>query len=357
MPAKTAVLLSASKIAYTVELFRIKECVTALKGCEGLTALGRSWLAFYVALVREGYEQVKAPMGAITHAQSLAFGYTNSKSSAFRAHNELEKHGFIKRHTHRAGEDSKRSVIDIIIDRFTYWTQRPFNNVLPLPTNTYTAPRVSMRHTDYLTSYSPKLQTTDPDSLISNSYKSKSHANNKKPKTGFDSWVDPRLFTIGVVLKADSEPARKSIYKLASEILAGKVKNSPLDFDHWPTGKWQNMLHPEREHIARREFIPALKGAHKMPKPDQRVSKLIENAVSTLDVPKQLAYKLVKPPPPPEPPPLVQSLDDDDLAVLRAAQARLDYRKEREAEADKVEDTEHKALVERKNEEIACSDN
>ena len=98
-------------IVYVKDLFKIQFCTTALKGCESLSALGRMWLAFYIALVRDGKEQIRAPMDAIAHAQWLAFGgHAKSKRSAQRAHKELEQAGFIKRRNPRTGANSKLSI-------------------------------------------------------------------------------------------------------------------------------------------------------------------------------------------------------------------------------------------------------
>lgn len=346
--------VSKHQIAYENDLFRIERCELALKGCESLTFLGKSWLAYFIGLVRLNYNQIKASIGALNHAQRIAVGYSNSRSSAFRALKELEREGFIRRHKLRVGRDCRGVVIDLHHERFTYWTQQRNFNVLPLRTKSQVSPCVSTRHPDDVTNNSSMLGTTDPEALVSNSSGSNKHTNNKTPETKLDLWVDPRLYTVGLLLKKSPRPDAKLVYKRARAALADQISCPGLELDHWTPERWYSMTHNEREYHALHTLLPAITGAKKMPKIDRRVSKVVEHISKSCERPAELdeaVYKLIgKPEDAPAEQPakeLVSTLDEDELTVLKAANSRLKYKRDREQGDKKAEHEDHKQQIEK----------
>lgn len=347
-PGLAQVSNNAPKIARKSDLFKITHCRTSLKGCEGLSRLGRFWLAYYVELVLRDYEEIQAPMGAICHAQWLAVGHTASLSSAYRAHNELEKHGFIKRVQCRLGKDSKLSIIEIIHERFKFWINCYSKNSPNSKSGEVSDKTLHMSkcETYEFTSNPSKLQTSNPDSLSLNCNKSKKHAKNEKPKTKFDSWTNPVLYTIGVVLRADRDRDGRRLYSLARSILVGK--NQCLDLREWTPDRWWTMTHSEREYCARTLILPQLKQVGKMPKPDKRIEEVIQAITGRYERPKELdsaVERLLGARTSSEAPPLeysedmsraIQAIDADELAVLKAAKARIEYRRAQEKQREKL---------------------
>ena len=345
--------VSSCRIAYVNDLFSIQPCELALKGCGSLSFLARTWLAYFIALVRLDYNQIKAPVGALAHAQWLAVaGYSRSRSSAFRALKELEQAGFIHRHKLRVGRDCRGLVIDLNHDRFTYWTQERKLNVLPLRTMSQVSPCVSTRHPDYVTNNSHMLHTTKSDDLSFNSSRSNKHTKPENQETLFDSWSDPRLYTIGIVLKQTAPPDRKFIYKRARAVLGGLIECPALDLAHWTPDQWWTMTHAEREHYALTTLLPAIRGANAMPKPDKRVVEVVKQLAEACDRPKELdeaVYKLIREVEPDEPSEVVSTLDDEDLAVLKAANNRAQHRRERYQDTKRAEHAEHKEQLEKQS--------
>lgn len=303
--------IQINRTAYHADLFQIEFCTVATRGSAGLSPLARSYLSFLLALVRLGYSQIKAPLAVIAAAQFRAFGYTKSRRSAQRAIDELSKHGFIHRPALRINYDSKLSVININIDRFSFWTKNPKKPTLS--SKNLHAPNLP---TDKLTSNPKNLQIVDPMVLSSNSLKSKINAKNKKAKTNFDSWQDPRFYTVRLVLAVD-RPAQAAL--IESRARAFFAKNSTGH--KWTAQNWQTLTYSEREYIARHELIPEIQS---------NALQAAPNALQTL-----IDCLVHRPEPTPEPAPLAPEspikepseptpiiLSDFELSILTAAKKR-----------------------------------
>lgn len=345
--SETARQESDRRTAYINDLYAIQRVEIALKGCEALTYLARTYLAYYIGLVRRGHHQIRAPIGAIIHAQWLATGYSNSTSSYHRARRELEKAGFIRVHTHRTGPDSKRSVIDLDHSRFTYWTQKRSFNVLPLRTVSDKHSQVSERHLDDVTNNFGMLHNSDPESLGFNSNKSNCRTKKQTMGSSDNIRVDPRLYTIRHVLRQTKARDWRLVGRRAEQAVEGKIKVAGLELDYWTEARWFEMSWPEREFHALKALIPALRGNKPMPKPDERVKQVLKTTLESFERPSELdeqVYKLIGRPdeqldeePPVE---IVQAIDDDELAILKAANSRTEYKRDREREAAELAQAE-----------------
>lgn len=306
-----------------------------LQGAQGLSRAARSFLAWYLSLVRMGFETVKAPMGAITDCQFRASGHTTSESTAYRAHRELENHGYISRRKFRGGE--RLTIVDIHVERFQYWLQRDKkcdNNL-----------HLSKSQTYPVTSTPAKLQTTNSLFRSFNSNRSKNHTkpqmdrtesvtpppSQPKRETGSadpSRWKHhPVVYSCLKVLANDRD--RWSILqKVKRSIDAGDgVVNQVYTRDYW-----LQLPHTHREHIAKTEIIPSFRGGTMEQPREQSIDKLIAQLCSNKTTERrtksteQYGERVVvseygkKPE-------LKPILDGDDLKILEAAKRRANLRR------------------------------
>jgi hypothetical protein len=365
------------RLASTGDLDRIEYCCSVgLKGTQGLGRLARVWLAYYLTLVRLGYARIEAPMGAICASQWRACGDTSSQRSAYRAHAELERHGFITRKTLRIGRSTVGSKISINVERFDFWL-RGKTVVGASSTVSHVSPALPTCHSDKVSSSSPKLQTNDPEDFVfisSSDLKSKNRASledssrgergagrySKKireqegsGKRGAGSGeanekksrrkgaMNGILYSLGLVLQAD-RPADQSALMFLADKLLSSGNRTVFDRDFYTDKKWIAMGFDEREHVSREVFVPALRLAlaepetfgagmivgslsRKLPRqktpleaerakiaPDRHDSCYSERMIESAP-PFPPSPSAPPPPPPPPPPPIPKIVPVDEL--------------------------------------------
>jgi len=237
------------KTAQKKDLFRITYLNLGFAGYQALPKGARSWLAYFVALVKLGYFRIEAPLGALADAHTKAGGNNRSTRSAFRALAELEKLGYISRRAPRLGSNYAQSVININLERFQFFLSEACNkkcvNITHMP--------------NCQPSYTPNT-SCDPVASFTNSalrstLKAKPETENRKPKTrtadNRRNWINPIIYTLGVVLRADNAPDRDQVIDMARRIVADSGGG------HWKhtIDSWWRMSHAEREHAARNEIL------------------------------------------------------------------------------------------------------
>lgn len=301
-------------IARKNDLFSIEYCYTSRIGTGNMSALGRSYLMFFLALIKSGFCRVEAPIAALCDAQFRAFGYTKSTRSAYRALAELERGGFIKRRKFRIKENSKISIIDINRENFEYFLK---NKSFLSHKDTH----VTNRQTYELTNNPTKLQTSKPVKNISiSNYNCKNNTKKQKKRQK----VNPVLYTVGCVVRADGLPW--SYYFRLRDIIEKRVNPGGLEFARYDN-IWPSMSFAERESCARREIIPSLvsmqKGeSKKMEDLTSLIGALADKWSNKKRLP-ELKISHVES----EKPKHINSLDSDELEILRNAKKRLQEKK------------------------------
>jgi len=237
------------KTAKKKDLFRITYLNLGFAGYQALPKGARSWLAYFVALVKLGYGRIEAPLGALVDAHIKSGGNNRSTRSAFRALAELEKLGYISRRAPRLGSNYAQSVININFDRFQFFLSEACNKKC-----------VNIPHVPNCQPSCTLNIPSDPVTILFNSaLKSTLNATpkteNRKPETGTadnrKNWINPIIYTLGVVLRADNAPDRDQVLDMARRIVADSGGG------HWKhtVDSWWRMCHAEREHAARNEIL------------------------------------------------------------------------------------------------------
>lgn len=268
------IIQKKSRFATAHDLQKVEFATCQLAGTGDLSPLGRSWLFFLVALVRMGYEGIRAPVAAVAAAQYRALGMTRSERSAHRGLAELELAGYIRRQKFRVKADRFASIVHFDMKRFAYWTrQKP--HLIPVTV-------------DYMHLHTPDWRKDEvtSESLLVNSRNSlglevKQHPRATIFKERFkkapgengegERREHPILYTLRVITQGMGPKKRKPILELARYELANpKERGSGAAWSKWlrkdPSGNgriaFEDLAIPhEREMVAREQFLPYLQEA------------------------------------------------------------------------------------------------
>ena len=237
MPS-VAVQQLPSRVAHRNDLFQVDFLIISAPVFQTLPKVARSWLAFYVALVKLGFCRVVAPMAAINDAHRQAGANNSSLRSAWRAHAELERLGFITRKTLHLGENSIQSDIEIVAEKFKFFILCDKNLHVP------------KSH--------PSYSSSNSDQAIKSNLESKIQSGDREPKREQEpekkrAWINPVIYTLGVVLRGEKKGLREAT--MAKAALALCVGGMLSD---WTPARWWAMGHEEREYCARAILLPAL---------------------------------------------------------------------------------------------------
>lgn len=215
----------------------------------------RRYLFFLISLAQIGYGRIEAPMAAIADAIYRAQGQTASVRTLRSALAELEAAGYIVRRTCRLGEQRSHAVIDLVPERFVYWTKIQTHNVVPCVPVSQVSPCRQVLPTDdrrinprvNSSSYTPNNDTNVQEPRAN--ARSKSHA--KKHH------YHPIVYTLLCVM---SGAGRARAIELATSELAGGENRSGVDWEYY-TRLWRSLdCRPggRREQTARSEIVPLL---------------------------------------------------------------------------------------------------
>ena len=250
-----ALVIAENRIATKQDLFAIQYLNLTGSGFSTLSRVSRSWLSFYLALVKQGFFRITAPMGAICDAHRNAGGTTGSIRSAYRAHAELEGLGYITRQTMHLGDNSKRSDIRINRERFDFLVSRS-DTVPHVPEWQVSSPTSTpdLLHPNYpVVSRSNRLLKSN---FNANTGRTKDEEPLDERSKKCANWINPLLYTIGVVLRSERVDGADLIQQRArASLVAGGLLGG------WTPAKWWEMTHAEREHVCRSQLIPLLVSA------------------------------------------------------------------------------------------------
>jgi hypothetical protein len=271
---QTARKITFDKIARKNDLYRIVATIFELPGTSNLSRRARRYLFFFIALAREGYCQIVAPLAVLADAIYRAQGQTASIRTLSSALAELERAGFILRHKCRLGAHHSSSVIDLYPERFAFWTRVRTQKISPLPispqpTSSYISPCRQVLPTDDRTIDHSRVNSCC-SSVINNKEQRARARSNKSANFAYH----PIIYTLICVI--DKNDARKAeLLDTAKREIAGGENLTGIDWSYY-SRLWHSLdSNPggRRERTARAEIIPLLTGSFQMTTPaEQEIS-------------------------------------------------------------------------------------
>lgn len=241
--------------------------ISAVEGTGSISPRARRVLGAYIPLVKQGFDALSAPMGAIADAVfRISWGESRSIRTVQRAHSELIQAGFISfRQCRNAGV-----MILFNLPAFAFWTRTKTKNVSPLPTQSHnvvsrettcdTVPHTTTCHPSDRT----RIESHVNSPTISQSSNNSPRAGARDQKSFSKRRADIVLSLRCVLKKMDMHPSerRRIVRKLKYELAALQAgipaaQSSGIDLDYWRK-RWDEMPITVRESTIRREFLPAL---------------------------------------------------------------------------------------------------
>ena len=247
-------ILSNFRTARKNELYSIVHCDFHLPGTSSLTPRARRYLFFFIALIRSGYHSVAAPMAVISDAIYRAQGQTSSVRTLRSALAELESAGYLHRRKCRLGGDRSNAVIDLVVERFVFWTKIKYGNVIPCNTQSH------------ISSCRQKLPADDrtiPTNRVNSQYSSDNnykeandHARCKKSANKHK--YHPIVYTLLCVMANNRQ--KHAAIEIAKREISGGENLSGVDWEYyerlWPA--LDCMPGGRRERTAMSDIIPPL---------------------------------------------------------------------------------------------------
>jgi hypothetical protein len=243
------------KIARANDLYSIYYCVFQLPGTSDFSRRARRYLFFFISLVKAGYTEIRAPMGAIADAIFRAQGQTSSVSTLRTALRELEDLGYLVRRKYRIGHDKSGAVIQLNLERFCFWTRIQRSNVTPIPTHTHNSSCQQNLVGDDRRNTSMLVNSQDPTKIRNKEPRADTRSKDRAKKHQYH----PIVYTLMCVLPEG--PDRSEMLNLARrEISTSTGETSGIDWPYF-TKLWP-ALDPfpggRRETTAKREIVPLL---------------------------------------------------------------------------------------------------
>jgi hypothetical protein len=334
--------IQSQTVLYTEKLSSITYTVDHSTGTGKLSNKAQRLLWFFLACLRLGYTELRVPIGALRTAVARNAQY--SERTLYRALRELENNAVIWRRQFRLDYDNRLSIISINRAAFTYWLERN-KNVSPCRTSAHTHTQLPIRQNDDLT----KIRCSNSKSTYIKSRPragaraSQGSSIKKRPD------LPAMLFTLAAILtprrfwpSKDSESFANGnfLFEVAkSEYERPGSTDCPVDFAFWRK-RWGDMNIDRREITARTEIIPYLKNCRIVVKKQKRknLEKKSKKSVKTVMLSdrspricsaseisyfvSQLNFGLRSDFPPQGRPEATLSLSEQDLEILRTANAK-----------------------------------
>lgn len=313
--------------------------ISAVEGTGSISPRARRVLGVYIPLVKQGFDALTSPMGAIADAVfRISWGESKSIRTVQRAHSELIQAGFISfRQCRNTGV-----MIVFNLAAFAFWTRTKTKNVSPLPTQSH---NVVSRETKcdcvpHTTTCHPSDRTRKEvrvnSPTISQSSNNSPRAGARDQKSYSKRRADIVLSLRCVLKKMDMHPSerRRIVRKLKYELAALQAgipaaQSSGLDLDYWRK-RWDEMSITVRESTIRREFLPALLDRASAPatsgcsSSDEPSSEKLAAIVAELSRPTG-SFLASSPPRFPSPQPM--SLDEETHRLLLSLDLRAERRR------------------------------
>lgn len=249
------------------DLYRIEKIDGGLRGLQGLPKDAQSWVWFFVEVLSMGFDEVRAPIGALTDARHRACpGSNKSKSSTHRAFRALKDNGFISTRKFRIGANHYLSIISLNRARFEFFTRgRELTHMGKCARTYYSSSCESDWGYDDVTGITPRSETS-----CSYQQRGASCMPEKKKNAGKPSRQNhPVYYSLKCVLFRLGHPRRNQILKLALDEIAGAAKSSLTDWGYW-LPRWKDVSVATRENLVEKDILPNYADRFTMERPARR---------------------------------------------------------------------------------------